>query len=116
LGCCSIVVSILLEYDSASMGNSLHTFWENDGLKMLGVYYPLMWENIPGEWKYVIITLFCAITSLQVTSSLRQSYGWVSHTIRVCVNCRRLEEVTVLQQSLSQWMWHLGWCCCCAVY
>jgi hypothetical protein len=26
LGCCSIVVSILLEYDSASMGNSLHTF------------------------------------------------------------------------------------------
>jgi len=49
-------ISILLEYDSASMCNSFQTFGENDGLKMLGMYYPVMWYHIPGDWKHVTIT------------------------------------------------------------
>ena len=61
-GFCSIVseVSILLEYDSVSVDNSFQTFWDNDGLKMSGMYYPVMWDHIPGEWKHVITTLFFA--------------------------------------------------------
>jgi len=61
-------VSILLEYDSASVGNSFQTFWETDGLKMLGMYYPVMRDHIPGDWKRNYNTFLC-ITSLQVTSS-----------------------------------------------
>jgi len=62
-------VSILLEYNSSSVGNSFQTFCENDGLKMLGMYYPSDAVSYSRRLETCNYNTFVCITSLQVTSS-----------------------------------------------